>query len=93
MGKTRIVLSYDLRQPLEPLSYEERGRLFTAILDYPESGRAPDFNGALAMAFCFIRQDLDRSAGRRDGTRAAGTKACGAPRNGEPPRRRDGRAR
>ena len=68
-------------------------RLFTAILDYPESGRAPDFTGALAMAFCFIRQDLDRGAGRRDGTRAAGTKACGAPRNGEPPRRRDGRAR
>ena len=92
MGKTRIVLSYDLRQPLELLSYEERGRLFTAILDYLESGRAPGFTGALAMAFCFIRQDLDRGAGRRNGTRAAGTKAD-APRNGEPPRRRDGRAR
>ncbi len=75
MEKTSFVLYHEIRQPLEMLSYEERGRLFTAILDYSERGAVPDFSGALAMAFCFVRQGMDRNAEKWNETRAARAKA------------------
>ena len=46
-GKSSFVLYFDLRTPLELLSDEEKGRLFTAIFDYAEYGRMPEFDGAL----------------------------------------------
>lgn len=41
---------------------EQRGELFTAILDYSENGAIPSFTGELRMAFAFIRSSLDRNA-------------------------------
>ena len=61
-GKSSFVLYHDIREPLEMLSDEERGKLFTAILNYSEHGDIPDFSGALQMAFAFIRTALDRDA-------------------------------
>lgn len=61
-GKSSFVLYHDIRGPLEMLSDEERGKLFSAILNYSEYGEIPQFSGALQMAFAFIRTALDRDA-------------------------------
>lgn len=60
--KKSFVLYHDIREPLELLTMEQRGELFTAILDYSESGSLPAFTGELQMAFAFIRSALDRDA-------------------------------
>ena len=61
-GKKSLVLYHDIREPLEQLTMEQRGELFTAILDYSENGVIPDFAGELKMAFAFIRSAIDRDA-------------------------------
>lgn len=61
-GKASFVLYHDIREPVEMLTDEERGKLFSAILNYSEYGELPDFKGALQMAFAFIRTALDRDA-------------------------------
>ena len=55
-GKKSLVLYHDIRAPLEMLDDEERGKLFSAILNYSEYGELPEFEGALQMAFAFIRE-------------------------------------
>lgn len=60
--KKSFVLYHDIREPIEQLSMEQRGELFTAILDYSENGTLPAFTGELRMAFAFIRSSLDRDA-------------------------------
>lgn len=60
--KKSFVLYHDIREPLEQLTMEQRGELFTAILNYSENGTIPDFRGELRMAFAFIRGALDRDA-------------------------------
>ena len=60
--KTSFVLYHDIRGPVEMLTDEERGKLFSAILNYSEYGELPRFTGALQMAFAFIRTDLDRDS-------------------------------
>lgn len=60
--KKSFVLYHDIREPLELLTIEQRGQLFTAILDYSEKGIVPEFTGELRMAFAFIRNALDRDA-------------------------------
>lgn len=61
-GKNSFVLYHDIREPLKLLSDEERGKLFLAILDYSEFGVEPDYEGALEMAFAFIRTSIDRDS-------------------------------
>ena len=61
-GKKSFVLYHDIRTPLELLTDEQRGKLFIALLNYSEYGDLPDFDGALLMAFAFIRMSLDRDA-------------------------------
>ena len=61
--KRSFVLYFDIRHPLELLSDEDRGKLFLALLDYAELGTVRDFGeGALQMAFAFIRNSIDRDA-------------------------------
>ena len=60
--KKSFVLYHDIRTPLELLTDEQRGKLFIALLNYSEYGDLPDFDGALLMAFAFIRMSLDRDA-------------------------------
>lgn len=60
--KKSFVLYHDIRVPLELLTDAQRGQLFMAILNYSEHGALPDFDGALLMAFAFIRTSLDRDA-------------------------------
>ena len=76
-AKKSFVLYHDIRGPLELLTDEERGKLFLAILDYSERGEAPDFTGALQMAFAFIQTSLDRDTeaweSKREKRREAGS--------------------
>ena len=60
--KKSFVLYHDIRTPLDLLTDEQRGKLFLALLNYSEYGDLPDFDGALLMAFAFIRTSLDRDA-------------------------------
>lgn len=69
-NKKSFVLYHDIREPLEQLSMEQRGELFTAILDYSEHGIVPEFTGELKMAFAFIRCSLDRDADKWEETRS-----------------------
>lgn len=77
--KKSFILYHDVRMPLELLTDEQRGKLFIAILDYAEYGALPEFDGALMMAFAFIRMSLDRDAAAWEEKRA---KRAEAGRNG-----------
>lgn len=50
----------DYKNPLEQLTDAECGKLLRAMFEYEEAGALPDFTGALAMAFSFIRSQMDR---------------------------------
>ena len=69
--KSSFVLYHDIRTPLELLNDEDRGKLFMAILNYSEFGEVPEFNGALGMAFAFIRTALDRDTAAWEAKRTA----------------------
>lgn len=69
-GKKSLVLYHDIRQPLELLTDEQRGKLFMALLDYSEYGADPGFSDpALSMAFSFIRAMIDRDSEKWERTR------------------------
>ncbi len=59
MSKPGVMIYFDVMEPLQLLSDSERGQLLTAILEYGKSGLAPAFEGALAVAWGFIRPRLD----------------------------------
>ena len=63
-AKKSFMLYFDYRQHLALLNDEERGRLLMALLDYGEKGVEPVMDGALMMAFSFIRAQIDRDAER-----------------------------
>lgn len=73
--KSSFVLYHDIRTPLELLNDEDRGKLFMAILNYSEFGEVPEFNGALGMAFAFIRTALDRDTAAWEAKRTARAEA------------------
>lgn len=50
----------DYETPLKLLTLEEIGKLWLAMFEYERTGTEPEFTGALAMAFCFIRSQMDR---------------------------------
>lgn len=58
--KSSFVLYYDYADHFGLLSDEELGRLLRAVMVYEMDGMAPCFDGALKMAFSFIRANLDR---------------------------------
>lgn len=63
MGKDKrpgTMIYFELLTPLAALSMEERGQLFTAILEYGSVGKEPAFSGMLHMAWLFVKQDIDQ---------------------------------
>lgn len=62
--KNSFVLYGDYSEHIELLNMEERGELFTAIFEYVNLGKTPEFNGMLKMAFSFIKSQLDRDKER-----------------------------
>ncbi len=58
--KKAFLMYCDYKQHLELLSDEERGKLFIALFDYAESKKTPQLSGMAAMAFSFIKAQMDR---------------------------------
>ena len=59
-----VMIYFDIAEPLKGLSYEEKGRLLEAILDYGRLGREPKFDGLLMVVWGFIRPKLDIDASK-----------------------------
>ena len=64
---------------IEPLNDSERGRLFTAMLEYAESGVLPDFKGNERYVWPAAKQNIDRARGESDRLQVNGQKG-GRPR-------------
>ena len=62
MARPGIMLYFDIIEPIRRLPDADKGRLLVAMLEYGQSGKQPEFNGMLAMAWDFIRPKLDRDA-------------------------------
>ena len=64
MAKPGVMFYFDIRPCLKRLSTEDKGLLFEAILDYAEHGTEPDFDGAVGVAWDFIKHGVDRDSDR-----------------------------
>lgn len=60
MGRPGIMLYFDILEPIRVLSDADKGRLLVAMLEYGQTGKDPQFEGMLALAWGFVRPDLDR---------------------------------
>ena len=54
------MIYFDILPPIKTLPDADRGKLFTAMLEYAQFGVVPEFDGALNMAWQFILPKLDR---------------------------------
>ena len=52
----------DFAQSIEPLSDAEKGRLFTAMLEYAETGTEPRFSGNERFLWPTAKSHIDREA-------------------------------
>ena len=57
---TYIKLFIDYLEAIEPLGDAERGRLFTALLQYAKTGEAPHLSGSERFIFPMMRMQVDR---------------------------------
>lgn len=75
-GKKSFILYCDIGQHLELLSNEDAGLLFKGIVHYADTGELPELPPMAAMAFSFIRAQVDRDQEKwnttREKRRAAG---------------------
>lgn len=53
---------FDLLPPLRVLSYEDKGRLIEAMLEYGQDGVLPEFDGMLSLAWGFVKPKIDKDA-------------------------------
>lgn len=60
MKKPGIMIYFDVLDPIKTLDAPDAGRLLVAMLEYGANGTLPEFQGALALAWGFIRPKLDR---------------------------------
>ncbi|MEG1982088.1 MAG: DUF6291 domain-containing protein, partial [Clostridia bacterium] len=58
--KKSFLVYHDYAEQIGVLSNEEAGILFKAMLDYSTKGILPSFDGAIGMAFLFIKATIDR---------------------------------
>ena len=68
-GKNSFILYCDIGQHLELLSDEDAGLLFKGIVHYADTGEPPQLPPMAAMAFSFIRAQIDRDQEKRNTTR------------------------
>ena len=53
---------HDYLVNMEPLTDPERGRLFTALLEYSSAGVVPELRGNERYAFYVMKAQIDRDA-------------------------------
>lgn len=66
--KSSFVLYAEYAEHMEDLSMEQRGTLFTAIMNYANEVDLPEMDGAVKMAFSFIKKQLDRDSEKYEDT-------------------------
>lgn len=66
MGRPGIMLYFDMLEPISLLTNAERGKLLTAMLEYGKEGKAPAFQGKLALTWGFVQPKLDRDENSYD---------------------------
>lgn len=59
-GRKSFIMYSDYKQHIDLLSDEEKGKLFSALFDYIETGEAPLLPPMATMAFSFMKLQLDR---------------------------------
>lgn len=62
-----IRLFLDYLDAIEPLGDAERGRLFTALMQYARTGEAPQLNGNERFLFPMMRAQIDRDEAAAEG--------------------------
>lgn len=64
MGRPGIMLYFDILEPIRELPDADKGRLLVAMLEYGQSGKVPQFDGALGLtlAWGFIRPKIDKDS-------------------------------
>ena len=60
MARPGIMLYFDILEPIKVLPDADKGRLLVAMLEYGQSGIVPEFDGMLALAWGFVKPNLDR---------------------------------
>ena len=60
MARPGIMLYFDILEPIKVLPDADKGRLLVAMLEYGQSGTVPAFDGMLALAWGFVKPNLDR---------------------------------
>jgi hypothetical protein len=60
MGRLGIMLYFDILEPIKVLSDADKGRLLVAMLEYGQSGKNPQFDGMLGLAWGFIKPKIDK---------------------------------
>ena len=60
MARPGIMLYFDILEPIRVLPDADKGRLLVAMLEYGQSGIAPEFDGMLALAWGFVRPKIDK---------------------------------
>lgn len=62
MARPGIMLYFDILGPIRLLPDDDKGRLLVAMLEYGQYGIAPEFNGALALAWEFVKPKIDKDS-------------------------------
>lgn len=60
MARPGIMLYFDILEPIKVLPDADKGRLLVAMLEYGQKGTVPQFEGMLALAWGFVKPNLDR---------------------------------
>lgn len=60
MPRPGIMLYFDILEPIKVLPDSDKGRLFVAMLEYGETGKVPEFEGMLALAWGFVKPKIDK---------------------------------
>lgn len=60
MARPGIMLYFDILEPIKVLPDADKGRLLVAMLEYGQRGVVPEFDGMLALAWGFVKPNLDR---------------------------------
>ena len=62
MPRPGIMIYFDMLGPIRVLPDADKGKLLVAMLEYGQTGKAPVFDGMLALAWEFVRPKIDRDS-------------------------------
>ena len=62
MARPGIMLYFDILEPIKVLPDADKGRLLVAMLEYGQTGRVPEFDGMLALAWGFVKPKIDKDS-------------------------------